>query len=463
IRLEGHGRQEEVVPGADLSRTVGWFTSLYPVRLALTGIDVDDAFTGGHAMGAAVRAVERTLRAVPDKGIGFGLLRYLNPETAQRLPHALPGQIAFNYLGRYSTADIPAGLEGLGWLPTDDLGELPAPEHPDVPLMSALAVDSVVIGDRLHATFGYPRTLLDGADVAELADLWIEALAALATYAASPEAQRTEAAPQTPAPATGLGLDVLLPIRPDGSEPALFCVHPSSGMAWSYLGLAERLRPGRPIYGLQAPDLSGREPSARSIDEFADRYIREIRALQPDGPYHLLGWSFGGLIAHNMAAKLRAQGATVGVVALLDADTADIDGDSIERLTPGGFVNSFGAVFGIDNVPAEATAREAAELIRERFGGVSIIDADTIERMAASYNASARTRTGYQRPRYDGDLVYFSATVDSSDIFGPEGWRPYVSGTITDHDVDVTHDEMTTPYALSIIAQELDTHLGGPQ
>ncbi|MBF6436317.1 non-ribosomal peptide synthetase [Nocardia cyriacigeorgica] len=463
IRLEGHGRQEEVVPGADLSRTVGWFTSLYPVRLALTGIDVDDAFTGGHAMGAAVRAVERTLRAVPDKGIGFGLLRYLNPETAQRLPRALPGQIAFNYLGRYSTADIPAGLEGLGWLPTDDLGELPAPEHPDVPLMSALAVDSVVIGDRLHATFGYPRTLLDGADVTELADLWIEALAALATYAASPEAQRTEAAPQTPAPATGLGLDVLLPIRPDGSEPALFCVHPSSGMAWSYLGLAERLRPGRPIYGLQAPDLSGREPSARSIDEFADRYIREIRALQPDGPYHLLGWSFGGLIAHNMAAKLRAQGATVGVVALLDADTADIDGDSIERLTPGGFVNSFGAVFGIDNVPAEATAREAAELIRERFGGVSIIDADTIERMAASYNASARTRTGYQRPRYDGDLVYFSATVDSSDIFGPEGWRPYVSGTITDHDVDVTHDEMTTPYALSIIAQELDTHLGGPQ
>ncbi|MBF6415523.1 non-ribosomal peptide synthetase [Nocardia cyriacigeorgica] len=463
IRLEGHGRQEEVVAGADLSRTVGWFTSLYPVRLALAGVDVDDAFAGGHAMGAALRAVERTLRAVPDKGIGFGLLRYLNPETAQRLPRELPGQIAFNYLGRYSTGDIPAGLEGLGWLPTDDLGELPAPEHPDVPLMSALAVDSVVIGDRLHATFGYPRTLLDGADVTELAQLWVDALGALATYAASPEAQLTEAAPQAPAQASGLGLDVLLPIRPDGSEPALFCVHPSSGMAWSYLGFAERLRPGRPIYGLQAPDLSGREPSARSIDEFADRYIREIRTIQPDGPYHLLGWSFGGLIAHNMAAKLRAQGAQVGVVALLDADTADIDGDSIERLTPGAFVNSFGAVFGIDNVPADATAQEAAQLIREKFGGVSITDATTIERMAASYNASARTRTGYRRPRYDGDLVYFSATVDSSDIFGPEGWRPYVAGTITNHEVDVTHDEMTTPYALSIIAQELDTHLGGQQ
>ncbi|NEW57847.1 amino acid adenylation domain-containing protein, partial [Nocardia cyriacigeorgica] len=463
IRLEGHGRQEEVVPGADLSRTVGWFTSLYPVRVTLTGIDVDDAFAGGPAMGAALRAVDRTLHAVPDKGIGFGLLRYLNSTTAAQLPQTLPGQIAFNYLGRYSTADIPAGLEGLGWLPTDDLGELPAAEHPDVPLMSTLAVDAVVIGDRLHAVFGYPGALLDRAEVEELAALWVDALGAAAAYAQSPEAQLTEAAPSAAAPTSGLGLDVLLPIRPDGTEPALFCVHPSSGMAWSYLGLAERLRPGRPIYGLQAPDLSGREPSARSIDEFADRYIREIRAVQPDGPYHLLGWSFGGLIAHAMAAKLRTAGQTVGVVALLDADTADIDGDSIERLTPGGFVNSFGSVFGIDNVPADATAREAAELIRERFGGISIIDADTIERMAGSYNASARTRTGYRRPRYDGDILYFSATVDSSDIFGPDGWRPYVTGTIANHDVEITHDEMTTPYALSIIAQVLDTQLGGPQ
>ncbi|WP_280232583.1 non-ribosomal peptide synthetase [Nocardia cyriacigeorgica] len=463
LRLEGHGRQEEVVPGADLSRTIGWFTSIYPVRIALTDIDVEDAFAGGHAMGAALRAVDRTLRAVPDRGIGFGLLRYLNSETAQHLPQALPGQIAFNYLGRYSTTDIPAGLEGLGWLPTDDLGELPAAEHPDVPLMSALAIDAVVIGDRLHAGFGYPGELLDRADVEELAALWVEALGAATAYARSPEAQRTEAAAEPAGPVSGLGLDVLLPIRPDGTAPALFCVHPSSGMAWSYLGLAERLRPGRPIYGLQAPDLSGREPSPRSIDEFADRYIREIRAVQPVGPYHLLGWSFGGLIAHAMAAKLRAAGETVGVVALLDADTADIDGDTIERLTPGGFVNSFGSVFGIDDVPAEATAAEAAEAIRERFGGVSIIDADTIERMAGSYNAAARTRTGYRRPRYDGDLVYFSATVDSSDIFGPDGWRPYVAGTITDHEVEVTHDEMTTPYALSIVAQVLDTQLGGPQ
>ncbi|MEV0294627.1 amino acid adenylation domain-containing protein [Nocardia sp. NPDC050710] len=468
IRLEGHGRQQEVVPGADLSRTVGWFTSIYPVRIDLGDLDIDAARTGGADLGAAIRTTKHQLLAVPDKGIGFGLLRYLNAETAQRLPRRLPGRLSFNYLGRYTTGDIPAGLEGLGWLPTDELGDLPVTEYPDVPVQSEIDVNAVVLGDRLHASFGYPETLLDRTDIAELARLWVETLTAAADFAQTPEAQAAgaeeeramaEAALAAAQPGSALGLDVLLPIRPGGTEPALFCIHPSSGMSWTYLGFADALAPGRPIYGLQAPDLSGREPSMRSIEEFADRYVREIRAIQPEGPYHLLGWSFGGLIAHAVATRLAADDAEVGVVALLDADTADIDGDSIERLTAGAFVSTFGSVFDIDDIPADATAQEAADLIRERMGGAALVDADTLERMAGSYNASARTRTGYRRPVYPGDVLYFSATVDSSDIFGPEGWRRYVTGEITNFDVEVTHDELTAPHVLPIIARVLDEHL----
>ncbi|WP_330249609.1 amino acid adenylation domain-containing protein [Nocardia sp. NBC_00565] len=470
LRLEGHGRQEEVIPGADLGRTLGWFTNLYPVRVDLAGIDTDDACAGGAAMGAAIRAVKHQLLAVPDKGIGFGLLRYLNPATTDQLPARLPAQIVVNYLGRHSAVDTPAGLEGLGWLPTGEFGDLRADEHPQVPVMAAIDVHAVVIDDRMHASIGFPETLLNRAEVTELADLWAEALGAAAHFARTPAAQRAAAdetaalaaqaaARETAAAPSGLGIDVLLPIRRGGTDPALFCIHSSSGMSWSYLGFAERLRPGRPIYGLQAPDLSGREPSARSIEEFADRYIREIRAVQPTGPYHLLGWSFGGLIVHAMAAKLKAAGESVGVVALLDTDTADIDGDSIERLSAGAFVNTFGSVVGIDDVPAEATAQEAADLIKARLGGVDLIDAETIERMASSYNAAARTRTGYRRPVYDGDVLYFSATVDSPDIVGPDGWRPYVTGRIVNHDVEVTHNELTSPYALSVITPVLDDHL----
>ncbi|WP_306362423.1 non-ribosomal peptide synthetase [Nocardia sp. CC227C] len=473
IRMEGHGRQQEIVPGADLSRTVGWFTSLYPLRLELPGVDIDDACAGGPAMGAAIRAVKHQLLAVPDRGMGYGLLRYLNADTAQRLPHRVPGRIGFNYLGRYAAADIPAGLEGLGWLPTDEFGDLHAAEDPGVAVTAEVEINAVVVGDRLQASFSYPESLLDRSEVATLAGLWSEALTAAATFADTPAAREAaadearhlaELAAQAAATQTdstpGLGLDVVLPIRPDGTEPALFCIHPSSGIAWTYLGLADALAPGRPIYGLQAPDLSG-EPAARGIDDFARRYVREIRRLQPEGPYHLLGWSFGGLIAHAVATRLQQEGARPGVLALLDADTADIDGDSIDKLDAGAFIATFGHVFGMTDIPAEATAEQAAELIRDRMGGVSLVDAATLERMAASYNASARTRTGYRRPVFHGDALYFHATVDTSEIFGPDGWRPYVTGDITGVDIEVTHDELTTPEALATVARVLDEHLGG--
>ncbi|WP_062985006.1 non-ribosomal peptide synthetase [Nocardia anaemiae] len=468
LRLAGDGRQD-VIPGADLNRTLGWFTNSYPARLDLSAIDIDDACAGGAAMGAAIRAIKHQLLAIPDQGIGYGMLRYLNPATAEHLPSRPPGRISFEYLGRHTDVDIPAGLEGLGWSPTEEFGDLHAHAHPELPVASAIEISAVVIDDRLHADLRFPETLVDRSEIADLAVLWFEMLGAAAHFVHTPAAQRAAddeaatiaaqvAARETAAAPGGLGLDVLLPIRLGGTEPALFCIHSSSGMSWSYLGLAERLRPGRPIYGLQAPELSGREPAARSIEESADRYIREIRAVQPTGPYHLLGWSFGGLIAHAMAAKLQAEGETVGVVALLDTDHADIDSDSIEELSAGAFVNTFGAIFGIDDVPADASAEEAAALIEARLG-VELIDAEIIERMAASYNASARTRTGYHRPVYRGDLLYFSATVDSSDIVGPHGWRPYATGRVVNHDIDVAHNDLTSPHALSIIAPVLDEHL----
>ena len=65
------------MPGADLGRTVGWFTSLFPVRLDLAGIDLDDAFAGGRLPAPPIKRVKEQLRAVPDHGIGFGHLRYL--------------------------------------------------------------------------------------------------------------------------------------------------------------------------------------------------------------------------------------------------------------------------------------------------------------------------------------------------------------------------------------------------
>ncbi|MFD9865440.1 amino acid adenylation domain-containing protein, partial [Streptomyces alboflavus] len=192
VRLEGHGRQEEIVPGADLSRTVGWFTSVYPVRLDLSGVDVGEAFAGGGAAGGAVKAVKEQLLGVPDKGLGFGLLRYLNPRTAELLSGRSTGQIGFNYLGRFSGSDMPEHLRGLGFSPAPETSELVAAPSGDMPAMVPLDINALVAdtgqGEELTAQFAFVTGAVAQADVEELAGLWVEALSGLVEHVALPGA-----------------------------------------------------------------------------------------------------------------------------------------------------------------------------------------------------------------------------------------------------------------------------------
>ncbi|MFD9004255.1 amino acid adenylation domain-containing protein [Streptomyces sp. NPDC059582] len=192
VRLEGHGREEHLVPGADLSGTLGWFTAMFPLRLETAGIDVADAFAGGPAAGRAVKAVKEQLRAIPDHGMGYGLLRHLNPQTAAALAAHPQPQIGFNYLGRASRADIPEDLRGLGFAPDTTHRDLIAAPDPDMPVLSALEINAVAVatgrGDELTAYFGFPTGVLTRDEVSELAALWVQALTALARHATTPDA-----------------------------------------------------------------------------------------------------------------------------------------------------------------------------------------------------------------------------------------------------------------------------------
>ncbi|MFF0885027.1 amino acid adenylation domain-containing protein [Streptomyces sp. NPDC003456] len=192
VRLEGHGREEHLVPGADLSGTVGWFTAMFPVRLDVTGIDLAEAFAGGPAAGQALKAVKEQLRAVPDNGMGYGLLRHLNPETGAVLATERRPRIGFNYLGRASGADIPEELRGLGWAPDTTHPDLIAAPDADMPVLSALEINTVAAGtpggEELTAYFGFPTGVLSRQEVTELAGLWVQALTALARHATAPDA-----------------------------------------------------------------------------------------------------------------------------------------------------------------------------------------------------------------------------------------------------------------------------------
>jgi amino acid adenylation domain-containing protein len=111
----------------------------------------------------------------------------------------------------------------------------------------------------------------------------------------------------------------LVRIQPDGSRPPLFLVHSASGNVMSYVALSRQLGTEQPVYGLQSRGLDpDRKPTTR-VEDMASEYLQELTTVQPEGPYHLGGWSMGGVIAFEMARQLTAQGKSVAPLVLIDS------------------------------------------------------------------------------------------------------------------------------------------------
>jgi non-ribosomal peptide synthase protein (TIGR01720 family) len=176
VDLEGHGRAE-IAPGVDLSRTAGWFTSIHPVRLDPGPADWSEIRSGGEAVGTAIKKIKEQLRDIPDDGIGYGLLRYLNPATARELEDLPRPQIAFNYLGRVAAT-------GGEWSLAPEA--LPGGEDPRMPMAHVLEINAVTHdrpeGPELGVTWTWPDGVLTGEDVRDLAEAWFEALAGLVAH-----------------------------------------------------------------------------------------------------------------------------------------------------------------------------------------------------------------------------------------------------------------------------------------
>ncbi|MDR6232871.1 non-ribosomal peptide synthetase [Pseudomonas oryzihabitans] len=168
VELEGHGREE--TGGLDLSRTVGWFTSLYPVRL-----------TPAEELGASIKAIKEQLRAVPDQGVGYGQLRHLaGAEVAARLAALPQPRITFNYLGRF---DGQFGEDALLVPATEGTG---APQDPGAPLANWLTVEGQVYGGQLSLQWGFSRAMFAEADIQDLVEAFRLELEAVIEHCGDP-------------------------------------------------------------------------------------------------------------------------------------------------------------------------------------------------------------------------------------------------------------------------------------
>ncbi|MCY1020604.1 non-ribosomal peptide synthase/polyketide synthase [Pyxidicoccus sp. MSG2] len=195
VDLEGHGR-EELSPDVDLSRTVGWFTSLTPVLLPVLS---------GGSTGDGLRAVRDSLRRLPHHGLGAGLLRWMGPaETARRLQALPAAQVAFNYLGQL---DATVASSRFFSLADEPIGPLTAPSgtrfHP-------LEVNGSVLGGCLRVSFGYSTHLHQAATIDRLAGRFLHHLRTLISSRHSEDARRFTPSDFPLAPLTQPALDALL-------------------------------------------------------------------------------------------------------------------------------------------------------------------------------------------------------------------------------------------------------------
>jgi thioesterase domain-containing protein len=255
----------------------------------------------------------------------------------------------------------------------------------------------------------------------------------------------------------------VLPIRPSGDREPLFCVHAGLGLSLPYLGLVQHLDPGRPLYGLQSPNVGSGGELPVSVEDVAEEYAARIREIQPAGPYHLLGWSFGGLLAHEIAVQLQEAGERVDSLFVLDSfpvDAADQTPPTKQEL-----LVSFLEHLGFDAADdTELSPADVLDVLRRGGSRLAGIGEDRMARVLDVMSNNGELAIRYEPTRFAGRLRLFLAAEGRTEAdlaARPGRWSPYVDGDIETHSIDCGHEFMMHPQAQAAIGRIVAAALDG--
>lgn len=264
-------------------------------------------------------------------------------------------------------------------------------------------------------------------------------------------------------PALGDGFGPLFTLQPDTGQgrPALFCIHPAGGLSWCYGLLARRLPSHRPIIGIQSPALTAAPTDITTLRELARRYTDQIQAVQPEGPYHLLGWSVGGIIAQEIACELLARQALVGVVCLLDAYPSEVWRRRAEPTADAAY-KAILHIAGHDPGALEDVTldRDGVVGFLRRCGHpLGKLGDRQLDGILASVEFNNSLVRQHEHRRYDGAVLYFRAALDhQGEDLHPDMWRPWIAKLVC-HDLASLHAHLTGEAATSEMLPLLDASL----
>ncbi len=258
----------------------------------------------------------------------------------------------------------------------------------------------------------------------------------------------------------------LVPIQPVGTKRPLYIVHGAGGNVVNFYGLTTRIGADQPVYGVQAQALEVDQPALLRMEDMAAHYLMEIRRVQPKGPYHLLGYSFGGIVVLEMAHQLLAAGETVGLLGMLDTRARDY----IESATPevssvdgraqlGGLAGFFRSFVGHGS--AKGWWKFFVDDLQERRVRYTItIAARMFSTLPAflknTHEINSVAARNYKVKPLSGKLTLFRAAnqADSS-IPSDNGWSPIFNEGVEVHEIPGDHWQVLSGPGIDVLAKSI--------
>jgi len=272
----------------------------------------------------------------------------------------------------------------------------------------------------------------------------------------------------------------LITLQPEGVRRPLFLIHPLAGLVFPYYELALRLGPDQPVYGLQSIGIAGEASPLTRIESMAEHYLAAIRQVQPEGPYQLAGWSFGGTIALEMAQQLQKGGESVAFLGIIDTRLystrfATFWHGSRVFLTSmlphlGPYISDYLYLqSGLSNSKqAEGqssrffsklmalfqTAEPGEETRRPNF------KTPEFKRLLQVFQANVQADSRYRPQRYSGPVTLFKTDAKHQD--STWGWGDIAANGVELHQIPGHHMNVLRPPQVQVLAEKLSACLAQP-